>query len=91
MEKLDHGQCCKRIVKRMDVQEETGETRRQYWNKEPRLKKTAMSEEGEDNQQWHQRMEQETGATSMKQDSTLQDLQEDHRAGGCKVDSQDFH
>jgi hypothetical protein len=39
-----------------------------------------MSEEGEDNWQWHQRMEQETGATSGKQDNTQQYFQEDRRA-----------
>jgi hypothetical protein len=59
----------------MDVRYETsGETRRHHWNKEPRLKKAAVSEEGEDNQQQHQRMEQETGGTSVNKGNTPQDL-----------------
>jgi hypothetical protein len=52
----------------MDVRQEmSGETGRHHWNKEPRFKTAALSEEGEDNQQWHQRTKQETGAMSGKQ------------------------
>jgi hypothetical protein len=38
----------------------------QQWNKGPILKRTTTSEEGEDNRQQHQRMKQETEATSGK-------------------------
>jgi hypothetical protein len=63
----DHGQCLKGNLEKTDVREETsGETGRHQWTKEPRLKKAATSEEGEDNRQRHQRTEQETGATSVK-------------------------
>jgi hypothetical protein len=69
-----------------DVREETsGETENHQWNKEPKLKTAAMSEEGEDSQQQHQRAEQEMESTSGKQDNTWQNLQEDHRVGGRKA------
>lgn len=69
----------------------SGETGRHHWNKEPKLKTAAASEEGEGNRQRHQRMEQETEATSGKQGNTLWGLQEDSGAGGCKANSWDFH
>jgi hypothetical protein len=72
-------------------EEKLGETWRHHWNKEPRLKTAAASEEGEDNQQQHQRMEQVTGVMSGKQNSAQQNLQEDCRAGGRKANSQYFH
>jgi hypothetical protein len=53
----------------MDVREETlDETGRHPWSKEPRLKRAAVSEEGEDNRRQHQRTKQETGATSGKRE-----------------------
>jgi hypothetical protein len=38
------------------------------WNKGPRHKTAAMSEEGEDIWQWQQRTKRETGATSVKRE-----------------------
>jgi hypothetical protein len=67
MEKVDQRQCCKGNLEKMNIQEEmSGETRRHHWNKKPRLKTAAMSEEGGDNWQRHYRMEQETTATTGK-------------------------
>jgi hypothetical protein len=75
----------------MDVRDETsGKTGMQQWNRKPRLKTVAMSEE-RDNRQQHQRTKQEARATSGKQDNSWQDLQEDCSARGSKANSRDFH
>jgi hypothetical protein len=43
------GQCCKRNPERTDVWDETsGESGRQHWNKDPRLKEVTVSEEWKD-------------------------------------------
>jgi hypothetical protein len=49
MEKADQGKYGPRNLKRMNVWEERwGETGKQQWNKDPRLKEAATSEERED-------------------------------------------
>jgi hypothetical protein len=74
--KADQGQCCKGNPEKTDVWEEMpGETGKHHWNKKPKLKTAATSEEGEDNLQWHQKTEQEIASTSGKQDNIRQDLQ----------------
>jgi hypothetical protein len=51
MENADQRQCCKGNLEKMNIRKETlGKTRRHPWNKKPRLKTAAMSEEGKDNQ-----------------------------------------
>jgi hypothetical protein len=75
----------------MDIQEDTsGETGRHHWNKEPRLKTAAISEEGEDNWEQHKRMEKEMGA-HLGSRTTQQDLQKDGRMGDQKANDQNFH
>jgi transcription antitermination factor NusA-like protein len=50
--KSDQGQCCKRNLKRMAIQEEmTGTIRMHHWNKEPRLKRAIMSWKQKNTQQ----------------------------------------
>jgi hypothetical protein len=66
MEKSDQGQCSKRNLKRMDIQEDmSGTTGMQQWNKGLRHNLTATSEEEDDNHQ-HQRTKQKAGAMSGK-------------------------
>jgi hypothetical protein len=56
----------------MDAQETTTDVPgRQQWNKELRMKGVAVGEEGEDNQQWHQRTKQETEGTSAKREDIV--------------------
>jgi hypothetical protein len=50
------------------MMEETG---MHQWNKRPRCKMAAMSEEGEKNWHEHQRMKQETGATSGRHEDII--------------------
>jgi hypothetical protein len=72
---------CTKMPGRTCVREEMLiETGRHQWNREPRLRTAPMSVEGGDNWQWHQRMEQETGAASGKLGNIKQDLQENHKA-----------
>jgi hypothetical protein len=64
--------------------------RRHQWHKELWHKTAAMSEEGKDNQQRHQRMEQKIGATSGKQEDITCGPRTHSQVGGCKASSQDF-
>jgi hypothetical protein len=58
----------------MDVREKTsGKTGRHHWNKEPKLKTAAISEEEEDNHGQHQRVALRTAITSGKRRNSLQD------------------
>jgi hypothetical protein len=74
-EKEDQGQCHKGNLEKTCSGEMASKTVKHHWSKKPKLKTAAISEEGEDNWQWHQRMEQETESTSGKQGNTWQDLQ----------------
>jgi hypothetical protein len=85
-EGIRQGQCSTENPERVSGREDTLEgPGMKKWNKEPKLKAEATSEEGKENRQRHQ-----TAITSGKQNNTRQDFQEDRRNGDRQAKSRIF-